>query len=179
MYEYINSNTGRIGSYKLALYNLDCLQIAGEVNKYIPECGFVKSPTQNILDYGRLGFVQCWELRPVKPTLYNLVRSSSQFGFPQKRKTKLTDLYTLDYNEEKHNILYKDRRYEYLPSWKVTVSEYLLARQTYRDSLPRVVIGQPSAYYPENIDIINILLSVSVYCPDWHRLVLNKRRKIE
>ena len=178
MYEYIDSNTGRIGSFKLALYNLDCHQIAGVDHNYIPECGFVRSPTQDILDYGRLGFVQCWELRPVKPTLYNLVRSSSQLGFPQKRKTKLIDLYTLDYNEERHKILYKDRRYEFLPSWRVIVSEYLLARQTYRNSLSRVVVGQPSAYYPENIDVINILLSVSVYCPDWHRLVLNKRRKI-
>ena len=178
MQEYIDSNTERIGSFKRALYNLDCHQIAGVANKYIPECGFVKSPTGYILDYGRLGFIQCWELRPVKPTLYNLVKSSSQFGFPQKRKTKLVDLYTLDYNEEKHKILYKDRRYEFLPSWRVIVSDYLLARQTYRDSLSGVVVGLPVAYYPENIDVINILLSVSVYYPDWHRLVLNKRRKI-
>ena len=78
----------------------------------------------------------------------------------------------------KHKILYKDRRYEFLPSWIVIVSEYLLARQTYRNSRSGVVVGQPSAYYPENIDVINILLSVSIYYPDWHRLVLNKRRKI-
>ena len=178
MFKYIDSNTGRIGSFKKALYNLDCLQIAGVDYNYIPECGFVKSPTQDILDYGRLGFIQCWELRPIKPTLYNLVKSSSQFGFPQKRKTKLVDLYTLDYNEEKHKILYKDRKYEFLPSWRVIVSDYLLARQAYRDSLSGVVVGQPSAYYPENTDVINILLSVSIYYPDWHRLVLNKRRKI-
>ena len=53
MFKYIDSNTGRIGSFKKALYNLDCLQIAGVDYNYIPECGFVKSPTQDILDYVR------------------------------------------------------------------------------------------------------------------------------
>jgi hypothetical protein len=179
MYEYIDSNSDRIGSFKRALYNLDCLQIAEVAYKYIPECGFVISPTEDILDYGRLGFVQCWELRPVKPILYNLVKSSSRFGFSQrKRRTKLIDLYTLDYNEAKHKILKRTPGYEFLWSWNVIVSEYLLARQSYRNSLSGVVVGLPSAYYPEDIDAINILLSVSNYSPDWHRLVLNKRRKI-
>jgi hypothetical protein len=178
MYEYIDSNSDRIGSFKRALYNLDCLQIAGVAYNYIPDCGFVISPTVDISDYGRLGYVQCWELRPVKPILYNLVKSNSRFGFPQKRGTKLADLYTLDYNEDKHKISTRETLYGFRWSWNVIVSDYLLARQSYRNSLSGVVVGLPSAYYPEDIDAINILLSVSNYSPDWHRLVLNKRRKI-
>ena len=178
MYEYIDSNSDRIGSFKRALYNLDCLQIAGVAYSYIPDCGFVISPTEDILGYGRLGYIQCWELRPVKPFLYNLVNTNSRFGFSQKRRTKLTELYTLDYNEIKHKILTRNRLYEFQWSWNVIVSNYLLARQSYRNSLSGVVVGLPSAYYPEDIDVINILLSVSIYSPDWHRLVLNKRRKI-
>ena len=57
MYEYIDSNSDRIGLFKKALYNLDCLQIARVDYNYIPDCGFVKSPTEDILDYGRLGFI--------------------------------------------------------------------------------------------------------------------------
>ncbi len=90
----------------------------------------------------------------------------------------MAELYTLDYNEVKHKILTRDLLYEFQWSWNVIVSDYLLARQSYRNSLSGIVIGLPSVYYPEDIDIINILLSVSIYSPDWHRLVLNKRRKI-
>jgi hypothetical protein len=89
MYEYIDSNTERIGSFKRALYNLDWHQIAGRPDYWITDCGFVQSPTADLEDNGRLGFVQAWELRPVAPTLYNLVESSARFGFPQKRRTKL------------------------------------------------------------------------------------------
>ena len=102
MYEYIDSNSDRMSSFKKALYNLDCLQIAGVAYNFILDCGFVQSPTEDILDYGSLGYIQCWELRPIKPTLYNLVNLSTRLGFPQKRRTKLIDLYTLSYNENKH-----------------------------------------------------------------------------
>ena len=118
MYGYIDSgsNSDRVNKFKIALYNLDCHQIAGDPFKNITDCGFVKSPTLNILDYGSLGYIQCWELRPVKPTLYNLVNLSTRLGFPQKRRTKLIDLYTIEYNEDKDTIL-KNRRprnsYEY------------------------------------------------------------------
>ena len=146
MYGYIDSgsNSERVSKFKKALYNLDCLQIAGVDYKYITDCGFVKSPTVDILDYGSLGYIQCWELRPIKPTLYNLVNLSTRLGFPQKRRTKLIDLYTLDYNEDKHTIL-KNRRprnsYEYRWNWSQILSEYLQARQFHRDSLSGAVIG--------------------------------------
>ena len=184
MYEYIDSgcNSERVNKFKIALYNLDCLQIAGVDYKYITDCGFVKSPTLNILDYGSLGYIQCWELRPVKPTLYNLVNLSTRLGFPQKRRTKLIDLYTLDYNEDKHTIL-KNKRpttsYEYRWSWSQILEQYLLARRLHRDSLSGSVIGNPSPYYPEDIDLINIVLVASTYSPNWTRLVVSKRRRLD
>ena len=180
MYEYIDSNSDRVGSFKKALYNLDCLQIAGVAYNFILDCGFVASPTADILDYGSLGYIQCWEIRPVKPTLYNLVNLSTRLGFPQKRRTKLIDLYTLSYNEDKHKILKKARNsYEYRWSWNEILGDYLIARQTHRDSLSGAVIGPPSAYYPEDLDVINIVLVASTYCPEWARLSLRKRRRID
>jgi len=52
MYGYIDSgsNSERVNKFKIALYNLNCHQIAGVPIKYITDCGFVKSPTVNILD---------------------------------------------------------------------------------------------------------------------------------
>ena len=184
MYEYIDSgsNSERVNKFKKALYNLDCLQIAGIDYRYITDCGFVKSPTLNILDYGSLGYIQCWELRPVKPTLYNLVNLSTRLGFPQKRRTKLIDLYTLDYNEDRHTIL-KNKRpttsYEYRWSWSQILEQYLLARRLHRDLLSGSVIGNPSPYYPEDIDLINIVLVASTYSPNWTRLVVSKRRRLD
>ncbi len=90
----------------------------------------------------------------------------------------MKDLYTLNYNEDKHKILEGGPEYGFPWSWNAIVSDYLLARQSNRNSLSGIVVGLPSAYYPEDIDVINILLSVSNYSPDWSRLVLDKRRKI-
>ena len=184
MYEYVDSgsNSERVNKFKIALYNLDCLQIAGVPFKYITDCGFVKSPTLNILDYGSLGYVQCWELRPVRPTLHKIVNLSSRLGYPQKRRTKLKDLHTLNYNEEKHIILKKKRpttSYEYLPSWSDIVEPYTLSRQLHINSLSGAVIGNPSPYYPEDIDLLNIVLVASTYSPDWTRLVLRKKRRLD
>lgn len=184
MYESVeqNINSDRINKFKLALYNLDCLQIAGVDYKYITDCGFVKSPSLNILDYGSFGYIQCWELRPVKPTLYNLVNLSTRIGIPRKRRTKLIDLYTIDYNENKHIILKSKRPrddWEYRLNWSEILKGYLEARQSHRDSLSRAVIRPPSAYYPETIDVINILLVASIYSPNYTRLVLRKRRRLD
>jgi|LauGreDrversion4_1035100.scaffolds.fasta_scaffold200283_1 hypothetical protein len=176
MYKYIDSNSDRIGLFKQGLYNLDCYQIANR-DYYITDCGFCKSLTSDSVGHGRLGFVQAWELRPIKPTFYNLVNTNSQLGFTQRRRTKLRDLFTLDYNEDKHKILRRGPSYGYLWSWDVLVKEYLLSRQSYRDSIKGSVIGPLSAYYPEDLDVINILLSVSKYSPDWHRAVRNKKQR--
>ena len=104
MYKYIDSNSDRIGLFKQGLYNLDCYQIANR-DYYITDCGFCKSLTSDSVGYGRLGFVQAWEVRPIKPTFYNLVNTNSRLGFTQRCRTKLRDLFTLHYNEEKHKIL--------------------------------------------------------------------------
>ena len=124
-----------------------------------------------------MGFVQAWEIRPIKPTFHNLVNTNSKLGFTQKRRTKLKDSFTLHYNEEKHKILKRGPSYGYLWSWDVLVKEYLLSRQSYRDSIKGSVIGPLSAYYPEDLDVINILLCVSKYSSDWHRAERNKRQR--
>ncbi len=112
-----------------------------------------------------MGFAQAWEIRPVKSNLYNLVRSSAQSGFTQRRKTRLTDLYmyTLDYNEETHKSLRRAFPFGSLWSWNVLVKDYLRTRQSYRDSIGEGVFGHltPCTYYLEDLDVINILLTVA------------------
>ena len=80
MNHYTDSNRDRIGLFKQGLYNLDCYQIANQ-DYYITDCGFCKSLTSDLVGYGRFGFVQAWEIRPVKPTFYNLVNSNSKLVY--------------------------------------------------------------------------------------------------
>ncbi len=65
MQEFVLSNTDRITRVKIALYNLDLWQIANRPF-VIPGSGFVKAEDGNPTSWGSLGFVQAWELRPVK-----------------------------------------------------------------------------------------------------------------
>ena len=59
------------------------------------------------------------------------------------------------------------------------MSEYLLARQFHRDSLSGAAIGPQSAYYPENKDLINIVLVASTYSSNYTRPVESKRRRLD
>ncbi len=179
MYEYVDSNSDRIDLFKKGLYNLDCFQIANR-HYDIPICGFVKSPIGELTEYGRLGYVQAWELRPVKTALYSLVQSSAQSGFTQKRRTTLVDLYTLNYNEVTHKSLRREFPFDPLRGWNVIVKDYLLARQSYRESIEVSVFNHlgPRPYYPEDLDVINILLSVGKFSSDCKKANLNKRLKV-
>jgi hypothetical protein len=99
MQEFVYANTDRIIRFKIALYNLDCWQIAN-CPFAIPNKGFVKSTTGNLAEWGSLGFVQAWELKPVRPALYKLVKSRNQSVHARKRKARFEDLFELDYNTE-------------------------------------------------------------------------------
>jgi hypothetical protein len=99
MQEFEYANTDRITRFKIALYNLDCWQISN-CPFAIPNKGFVKSIAGNLTEWGSLGFVQAWELKPVKPALYNLVRSKTHSVQTRKRKARFEDLFELDYNTE-------------------------------------------------------------------------------
>ena len=41
------------------------------------------------------------------------------------------------------------------------------------------MIGSPSPYYPEDIDLINLVLVAATYSPDWGKLVLSKKRRLD
>jgi hypothetical protein len=66
----------------------------------IPSSGFVKAEDGNPTSWGSLGFVQAWELRPVKSVLFKRVKLRLQSQNTLRRKGRLEDLYTLDYNTE-------------------------------------------------------------------------------
>jgi hypothetical protein len=127
-----------------------------------------------------LGVAQAWELRPVKSALHSLVKSKFQSGNMHRRKTRLEDLYTLDYNTELHANLRGVAHNESLWSWNVLVKDYLLARQSYRDSIGEGAFGHlvPCAYFPEDKDVINILLCVATYSSDSIQTNPNKRLKV-
>ena len=74
MYGYIDSgsNSERVNKFKIALYNLDLWQIANRPI-VIPDSGFVKAEDENPTSWGSLGFVQAWEIRPVKSEVFKKV----------------------------------------------------------------------------------------------------------
>ena len=99
MLEYILSETDRITRFKIALYNLDLWQIANR-SFVIPESGFVKAEDGNPTSWGSLGIVQAWEIKPIKSVLFKKVSLRLKSQDTRKRKGRLEDLYTLDYNTE-------------------------------------------------------------------------------
>lgn len=178
MYTFAYSETGRVDRCKLALYNLDCFQIADH-NCVIPDSGFVKSPTGNSTEWGSLGFVQAWELKPANPTLFNIVKSRGQSIGAFRRKARFEDLFSLDYNTEIHSKLKELGHRESKWGWNLFVKDYLQVRQSYRDSITRGVGDlKPCAYYPGDKDIIDLLLVVAKFSSGSAKTKLNKRLRV-
>jgi hypothetical protein len=164
MYEFVYSETDRISKFKLALFNLDCIQIANRTCD-IPASGFVKSSTGDIPAWGSLGYLQAWELRRVNPALSNLVKSRAKSEEDTlRRRVRLENLYTLHYNTELASCLKEVAYTESKWNWNFVVKDYLQAKQLYRDSVGQGAFGylKPCACYPENQDVIEILLRSAV-----------------
>ena len=178
MYSFAYSETGRIDRFKLALYNLDCYQIANH-DCVIPDSGFVRSPTGSSTEWGSLGFVQAWELRPANPILFSIVKSRTQSSGTFRRKARFEDLYSLDYNTELHSNLKELEHSESRLNWNLFVKSYLQVRQLYRDSITRGVGDlKPCAYYPGDKDIIDLLLDVAKFSSGSVKTNLNKRLRV-
>ena len=148
MHEYMLSETDRIIRVKIALYNLDLWQIANRPF-VIPDSGFVKAEDGNPTSWGSLGFVQAWEIRPIKSELFNRVFLRLKSQDTLKRKGRLEDLYTLDYNTELDSELKELEECESKWDWNLLVRDYLQARQAYRDSTGEGKLGylKPCAYF--------------------------------
>ena len=179
MQEFVYASTDRIFRFKIALYNLDCWQISNRPFA-IPNKGFVKSITGNLADWGSLGFVQAWELRPVKPALYNLVKSKNQSVHTRKRKARLEDLFELDYNTEIASSLKEQEEEKCKWDWNFIVRDYLQARQSYRDSIGEGSLGylEPCPYFPEDKDVRDLLILVAKYSPDSIKASSSKRLRV-
>ena len=176
MHEYMLSETDRIIRVKIALYNLDLWQIANRPF-VIPESGFVKAEDVNPTSWGSLGFVQAWEIRPIKSELFKRVflRLKSQDAL--KRKGRLEDLYTLDYNTELDSQLKELEECESKWGWNLLVRDYLQARQAYRDTIGEGKLGYliPCAYFPEDKDVSDLLLRVATFTCDSVKASAQKR----
>ena len=179
MLEYILSETDRITRVKIALYNLDLWQIANR-SFVIPETGFVKAEDGNPTSWGSLGFVQAWEIKPIKSVLFKKVSLRLKSQDTRKRKGGLEDLYTLDYNTELDSELKELGKCDSKLNWNLLVRDYLQARQAYRESIGEGKLGylKPCAYFPEDKDIIDLLLRVATVSSDSVKANQQKRRRV-
>ena len=179
MHEYMLSETDRIIRVKIALYNLDLWQIANRPF-VIPESGFVKAEDGNPTSWGSLGFVQAWEIRPIKSELFKRVFLRLKSQDTLKRKGRLEDLYTLDYNTELDSKLKELEECESKWDWNLLVRDYLQARQAHRDSIGEGKLGDlnPCPYFPEDKDIIDLLLRVATVSCDSVKASQQKRRRV-
>ena len=179
MHEYMLVESDRIIRVKVALYNLDLWQIANRP-VVIPASGFVEAEDGNPTSWGSLGFVQAWEIRPIKSELFKRVSLRLKSQDTLKRKGRLEDLYTLDYNTELDSELKELEDCKSKWAWNLLVKDYLQERQAYRVTIGEGKLGnlKPCPYFPEDKDIIDLLLRVStVYC-DSTKSCQQKRRKV-
>ena len=180
MLEYILSETDRITRVKIALYNLDLWQIANR-SFVIPGSGFVRAEDGNPTSWGSLGFVRAWEIRPIKSVLFKRVSLRLKSQDARKRKGRLEDLYTLDYNTELDSELKELGKCDSKWNWNLLVRDYLQARQAYRESIGEGKLGylKPCAYFPEDKDIIDyLLLRVATVSFDSVKASQQKRRRV-
>jgi len=179
MHEYMLSETDRIIKVKIALYNLDLWQIANRPF-VIPASGFVEAEDGNPISWGSLGFVQAWEIRPIKTEVFKRVTLRLNSQDTLRRKGRLEDLYTLDYNTELDSELKRSEVCGSKWGWNLLVSDYLQARQAYRDSIGEGKLGwlKPCAYFPEDKEVIDLLLRVATVHSDCIKASSHKRLKI-
>ena len=179
MLEYILSETDRITRVKIALYNLDLWQIANR-SFVIPWSGFVKAEDGNPTSWGSLGIVQAWEIKPIKSVLFKKVSLRLKSQDTRKRKGRLEDLYTLDYNTELDSELKELGVCNSKWNWNLLVRDYLQARQSHRESIGEGKLGYliPCAYFPEDKDIIDLLLRVATVSFDSIKTSHQKRRRV-
>ena len=179
MQEFVLNNSDRITRVKIALYNLDLWQIANRPF-VIPETGFVKAEDGNLTSWGSLGFVQAWVLRPIKSVLFKRVNLRLQPRGTLRRKGRLEDLYTLDYDTELASSLKELGECDSKWGWNLLVRDYLQTRQTYRDSIGEGKLGylKPCAYFLEDKDVIDLLLRVATFDCDSVKSSSQKRLKL-
>ena len=179
MLEYILSETDRITRVKIALYNLDLWQIANR-SFVIPWSGFVKAEDGNPTSWGSLGIVQAWEIKPIKSVLFKKVSLRLKSQDTRKRKGRLEDLYTLDYNTELDSELKESGKCDSKWNWNLLARDYLQARQVYRESIGEGKLGylKPCAYFPEDRDIIDLLLRVATVSCVSVKASQQKRRRV-
>ena len=98
----------------------------------------------------------------------------------RKRKGRLEDLYTLDYNTELDSELKELGEWDSKWNWNLLVRYYLQARQAYRESTGEGNLGylKPCAYFPEDKDIIDLLLRVATVSSDSVKANQQKRRRV-
>jgi hypothetical protein len=118
------SETDRITRVKIALYNLDLWQITDRPF-VIPESGFVRAEDGNPTSWDSLGFVQAWEIKPIKSVLFKRVSLRLKSQNTLRCKGRLEDLYTLDYNTDLDSKLKELEECESKWGWNLLVRDYL------------------------------------------------------
>ncbi len=158
-------NKERVDRFKLALLNLERLDIEGEELE-VPIGGYVEpcfNQDQDWQLWGTLGWIQDWFVRPVqKKKRVNLIHYSNvQQSTKRKytRRTPLSRLFKLQHARDYALCdfhIYEPFRVE-REAWHEYIEDYLAKR---RDRRHR---GYPNCIYPTNREVIDLLLKASTY----------------
>ena len=170
-------NKERVDRFKLALLNLERLDIEGE-DLEIPIGGYVEpcfNQDQDWQLWGTLGWIQDWFIRPVqnkkqdwfvtsvhKKKKVNLLDYSNIRQGTLRKYTRRTPLSRLFHLQDARDFalcdfhIYEPFRVE-REAWHEYIKDYLAKRRDRR------LRGYPNCIYPTNKEVIDLLLKASTY----------------
>jgi hypothetical protein len=170
-------NKERVDRFKLALLNLERLDIEGE-DLEVPIGGYVEpcfNQDQDWQLWGTLGWIQDWFVRPVqnkkqdwfvtsvhKKKKVNLLDYSNIRQSTLRKYTRRTPLSRLFHLQDARDFalcdfhIYEPFRVE-REAWHEYIKDYLAKRRDRR------LRGYPNCIYPTNKEVIDLLLKASTY----------------
>jgi hypothetical protein len=156
-------NKERVDRFKLALLNLERLDIEGE-DLEVPEGGYVEPCFDQGQDWqlwGTLGWIQDWFVRPAKKKV-NLIQYSNIVQSTKRkytRRTPLSRLFKLQYASNyalSDFHIYEPFRVE-LEDWHENIKDYITRRRVRRLS------GYPNCIYPTDKEVKELQLKAAAF----------------
>jgi hypothetical protein len=158
-------NKERVDRFKLALLNLERLDIEGE-DLEVPAGGYVEPCFNQDQDWqllGTLGWIQDWFVRPAqKKKKVNLIHYSNIQQSTKRKYTRRTPLSRLFHLQHTRDYalcdfhIYEPFRVE-REAWHEYIKDYLAKRRNRR------LRGYPNCIYPTNKEVIDLLLKASTF----------------
>ena len=169
-------NKERVDRFKLALLNLERIDIEGE-DLEVPICGYAEpcfNQDQDWQLWGTLGWIQDWFVRPahkkqdrftrpvqkkkkVNLSNYSNVQQSARHKYT--RRTPLSRLFELQHSGDYALCdFHKDEPFRVeRETWHEYIKDYIAKRRDRR------LRGYPNCIYPTNKEVIDLLLKASTF----------------